>query len=310
MGQGAHTVFQQIAAEALDTRPGAGRGARRTHRADRFERQHVGQPHELYGGQRHQGGGGAGAGRVAERGAARHAPSSSFTRGRPPPTTGRRARPTPTSPMATAHRSPRSRWTWRPAMSPSSGWSAPTTWARPSTRMQIEGQIEGAVAQSVGWTLMEHYVQKDGRAVTQHLSTYLIPSVLDVAEVVEPVILEIPDPQGPFGAARDGRDAVYPHGAGHCAPPSTPPPASGSTNCRTRPNASGKRCRAEHEQCYEPGRQTFSLGHAGHRRHRPQVCHWPAGAARPRPGGSRLAHPGAFGPIWRRVRRAAPLCFL
>jgi len=64
---------------------------------------------------------------------------------------------------------------------------------------QVEGQIEGAVAQSVGWTVLENFVQKDGRAVTQHLSTYLIPSVLDVAEVVEPIILEFPDPQGPFG---------------------------------------------------------------------------------------------------------------
>ena len=65
--------------------------------------------------------------------------------------------------------------------------------------MQIEGQIEGAAAQSVGWSLIERYVQKEGLAVTQHLSTYLIPTVLDVAEVVEPIILEIPDPQGPFG---------------------------------------------------------------------------------------------------------------
>lgn len=65
--------------------------------------------------------------------------------------------------------------------------------------VQIEGQIEGAVAQSMGWALLEQYIQKDGRAVTQHLSTYLIPTVLDVAEVIEPLILEIPDPQGPFG---------------------------------------------------------------------------------------------------------------
>ena len=64
---------------------------------------------------------------------------------------------------------------------------------------QVEGQIEGGVAQSVGWTLLEEYQQKDGRAVTEHLSTYLIPGVLDVAETVEPVILEIPDPQGPLG---------------------------------------------------------------------------------------------------------------
>ena len=65
---------------------------------------------------------------------------------------------------------------------------------------QVEGQVEGAVAQSVGWTLMENFVQHDGRALTTHLSTYLMPSVLDVAESVEPVILEIPDPQGPLGA--------------------------------------------------------------------------------------------------------------
>ena len=65
---------------------------------------------------------------------------------------------------------------------------------------QIEGQIEGAVAQAVGWALMEDYIVREGRAVTQHLSTYLIPGVLDVAAVVEPVILEHADPQGPFGA--------------------------------------------------------------------------------------------------------------
>lgn len=64
---------------------------------------------------------------------------------------------------------------------------------------QVEGQIEGAVAQSIGWTLMEKYVQREGRAVTQHLSTYLIPGVLDVPTLVEPIILEFPDPQGPLG---------------------------------------------------------------------------------------------------------------
>ena len=64
---------------------------------------------------------------------------------------------------------------------------------------QVEGQIEGAVAQSVGWTLMENFIQKDGKTLTPHLSNYLIPGVLDVAQVIEPVILEFPDPQGPLG---------------------------------------------------------------------------------------------------------------
>ena len=64
---------------------------------------------------------------------------------------------------------------------------------------QIEGQIEGAVAQSVGWTLLENYLQKDGRTLTPYLSNYLIPGVADVVEEIVPVILEQPDPQGPLG---------------------------------------------------------------------------------------------------------------
>ena len=65
---------------------------------------------------------------------------------------------------------------------------------------QVEGQIEGAVAQSIGWTLLENYLQEEGRTITPHLSNYLIPGVADVAEEIVPVILEFPDPQGPLGA--------------------------------------------------------------------------------------------------------------
>jgi len=65
--------------------------------------------------------------------------------------------------------------------------------------VQVEGQIEGAVAQSVGWTLLENFIQKDGRTLTPHLSNYLIPGVADVVEEIVPVILEVPDPQGPLG---------------------------------------------------------------------------------------------------------------
>jgi len=63
----------------------------------------------------------------------------------------------------------------------------------------VEGQIEGGVAQAVGWTLLENFIQKEGKTLTPHLSNYLIPGVLDVVEEIEPVILEIPDPQGPLG---------------------------------------------------------------------------------------------------------------
>ncbi len=65
---------------------------------------------------------------------------------------------------------------------------------------QVEGQIEGAVVQAAGYALLENFIQKDGYVETQHLSTYLIPTVLDVPEKVQSVIIEYPDPIGPWGA--------------------------------------------------------------------------------------------------------------
>ena len=65
---------------------------------------------------------------------------------------------------------------------------------------QVAGQIEGAVIQAAGYTILENFVQKDGDVLTRGLSTYLIPTVLDIPEKVEPVILEYPDPIGPWGA--------------------------------------------------------------------------------------------------------------
>ncbi len=65
---------------------------------------------------------------------------------------------------------------------------------------QVQGQIEGAVVQAAGYAVLENFVQKDGYVLTPHLSTYLIPSALDAPGRVQSVILEYPDPIGPFGA--------------------------------------------------------------------------------------------------------------
>jgi CO/xanthine dehydrogenase Mo-binding subunit len=65
---------------------------------------------------------------------------------------------------------------------------------------QVQGQIEGAVVQAAGYTILENFVQEGGYVQTQHLSTYLIPTVLDVPQHVQSLILEYPDPIGPFGA--------------------------------------------------------------------------------------------------------------
>jgi CO/xanthine dehydrogenase Mo-binding subunit len=65
---------------------------------------------------------------------------------------------------------------------------------------QVQGQIEGAVVQAAGYTILENFVQKGGYVQTQTLSTYLIPTVLDIPDRVNSVILEYPDPIGPYGA--------------------------------------------------------------------------------------------------------------
>ena len=64
---------------------------------------------------------------------------------------------------------------------------------------QVEGQVEGAVAQAFGWAVLEHFQVEGGRPLTDRLSTYLIPTIWDAPTEVRSVILEIPDPQGPFG---------------------------------------------------------------------------------------------------------------
>ncbi len=65
---------------------------------------------------------------------------------------------------------------------------------------QVQGQIEGAVVQAAGYAVLENFVQQGGYVQTQHLSTYLIPTILDVPDRVQAVVLEYPDPIGPWGA--------------------------------------------------------------------------------------------------------------
>ncbi|MFN8374608.1 MAG: xanthine dehydrogenase family protein molybdopterin-binding subunit [Anaerolineae bacterium] len=64
----------------------------------------------------------------------------------------------------------------------------------------VEGQIEGAVVQGQGYAIMEHLVSRDGKILNPYLSSYLIPTVLDVPVEVKSVILEYADPIGPWGA--------------------------------------------------------------------------------------------------------------
>ncbi|TAK00673.1 MAG: 2Fe-2S iron-sulfur cluster binding domain-containing protein [Chloroflexota bacterium] len=70
---------------------------------------------------------------------------------------------------------------------------------------QVEGQIHGGIAQGLGLALMEAYVP--GR--TENLHDYLIPTVGDVPEI-EIILVEDPQPSGPYGAKGVGEPALVP----------------------------------------------------------------------------------------------------
>jgi len=64
----------------------------------------------------------------------------------------------------------------------------------------VQGQIEGAVVQAGGYALTENLITQNGHILTDQLSTYLIPTVLDIPDAVESLIIEVAEPNGPFGA--------------------------------------------------------------------------------------------------------------
>ncbi|MEY2816664.1 MAG: hypothetical protein RL275_127 [Chloroflexota bacterium] len=64
----------------------------------------------------------------------------------------------------------------------------------------VVAQIEGAIVQAHGYAVMEEFKTKDGRVMTDQLSTYLLPTIWDIPEKVESVLVEVPDPNGPWGA--------------------------------------------------------------------------------------------------------------
>ncbi len=64
----------------------------------------------------------------------------------------------------------------------------------------IVGQIEGAIVQAAGYTLSEDLQLDQARITNPRLSSYLIPGIGDIPKVVQSVLIEHPDPRGPWGA--------------------------------------------------------------------------------------------------------------
>lgn len=76
---------------------------------------------------------------------------------------------------------------------------------------QVEGQIEGALAQAIGYTLMEKlYFDERGRVLNPNFTDYVIPTAMDMPEVEEPVYVEDLFRYGALGAKGVGEMALIP----------------------------------------------------------------------------------------------------
>jgi CO/xanthine dehydrogenase Mo-binding subunit len=65
--------------------------------------------------------------------------------------------------------------------------------------LQVLGQIEGGIAQGLGLATMEELIVRNGRILNPSFTDYLIPTALDMPEVVA-TLVEEPEPGAPFGA--------------------------------------------------------------------------------------------------------------
>jgi CO/xanthine dehydrogenase Mo-binding subunit len=74
----------------------------------------------------------------------------------------------------------------------------------------VEGQIQGGVAQGIGWALNEEYIyDKDGKLENPGFLDYRVPVTSDLP-MIDAVIVEVPNPRHPFGARGVGEVPIVP----------------------------------------------------------------------------------------------------
>jgi CO/xanthine dehydrogenase Mo-binding subunit len=74
----------------------------------------------------------------------------------------------------------------------------------------VEGQIQGGVAQGVGWALNEEYIfDAEGRMENAGFLDYRVPVASDLP-MIDTVLIEVPNPRHPFGAKGVGEVPIVP----------------------------------------------------------------------------------------------------
>jgi CO/xanthine dehydrogenase Mo-binding subunit len=74
----------------------------------------------------------------------------------------------------------------------------------------VEGQIQGGVAQGIGWALNEEYIyDKNGRLDNPGFLDYRVPVAPDIP-MIDAVLVEVPNPAHPYGAKGVGEVNIVP----------------------------------------------------------------------------------------------------
>jgi CO/xanthine dehydrogenase Mo-binding subunit len=74
----------------------------------------------------------------------------------------------------------------------------------------VEGQMQGGVVQGIGWALSEEYCYDDfGRMQNPTFLDYRMPTATDVPWI-DTVIVEVPNPDHPFGVRGVGEVPIVP----------------------------------------------------------------------------------------------------
>jgi CO/xanthine dehydrogenase Mo-binding subunit len=74
----------------------------------------------------------------------------------------------------------------------------------------VEGQIQGGVVQGIGWALNEEYAYNDkGAMANASFLDYRMPTCLDLP-MIDPVIVEVPNPGHPYGVRGVGEVPIVP----------------------------------------------------------------------------------------------------
>ena len=74
----------------------------------------------------------------------------------------------------------------------------------------VEGQMQGGVVQGIGWALNEEYIyDENGRMSNPGFLDYRIPVASDVP-MIDPIIVEVPNPNHPYGVKGVGEVSICP----------------------------------------------------------------------------------------------------